>query len=110
MVLPDELDTLKIVPGEDRCTLVTCTPYGVNTHRLLVHAHRIDKPLEEYAKGIWNWVTEHIALVLIALVVFVLAILFLLRLAKDKKKKNDTAADIDAAAPPEDMPEGGHTQ
>lgn len=39
-VLPDEMDAVAIVPGEDRCTLVTCTPYGVNDHRLLVHAHR----------------------------------------------------------------------
>lgn len=35
-VLPDEIDVLKIVENENLCTLVTCTPYGVNTHRLLV--------------------------------------------------------------------------
>ena len=33
---PDDTSKLKIVPGEDRVTLMTCTPYGVNTHRLLV--------------------------------------------------------------------------
>lgn len=42
IVLPDELDDLQIVPGEDLCTLVTCTPYGVNTHRLLVRGHRVE--------------------------------------------------------------------
>lgn len=42
IVLPDELDKLTIIPGEDYVTLVTCTPYGVNTHRLLVQARRID--------------------------------------------------------------------
>ncbi len=41
IVLPNELESLKIEPGEDLCTLVTCTPYGVNTHRLLVRGHRI---------------------------------------------------------------------
>jgi len=41
IVLPDELDELEIVEGEDYCTLVTCTPYGINTHRLLVRGHRI---------------------------------------------------------------------
>ena len=40
-VLPYETDLLGIVPGEDLCTLVTCTPYGVNTHRLLVRGSRI---------------------------------------------------------------------
>lgn len=40
-VLPQETDALRIQPGEDLCTLVTCTPYGVNSHRLLVRGHRI---------------------------------------------------------------------
>ena len=44
-VLPYETDLLGIVPGEDLCTLVTCTPYGINTHRLLVRGSRI--PYEE---------------------------------------------------------------
>ena len=41
IVLPYETDLLGIVPGEDLCTLVTCTPYGINTHRLLVRGSRI---------------------------------------------------------------------
>lgn len=40
-VLPYETDLLGIIPGEDLCTLVTCTPYGINTHRLLVRGSRI---------------------------------------------------------------------
>ena len=40
-VLPEETDLLDIVPGQDLVTLVTCTPYAVNTHRLLVRGHRI---------------------------------------------------------------------
>ncbi len=42
IVLPNELDQLAIEDGLDLCTLVTCTPYGVNTHRLLVRGHRVD--------------------------------------------------------------------
>ena len=42
IVLPNEVDSLYVQDGEDLCTLVTCTPYGINTHRLLVHAHRIE--------------------------------------------------------------------
>ena len=41
VVLPDEVQDLQIEEGKDYCTLVTCTPYGVNTHRLLVRGHRV---------------------------------------------------------------------
>lgn len=43
IVLPNDLEKLKIEEDEDYCTLVTCTPYGVNTHRLLVRGHRVDE-------------------------------------------------------------------
>jgi sortase A len=46
IVLPYELEALEIQQGEDLCTLVTCTPYGVNSHRLLVRGHRIATPEE----------------------------------------------------------------
>lgn len=42
IVLPEELDALALDPEQDYCTLVTCTPYGVNTHRLLVRGHRTE--------------------------------------------------------------------
>ena len=42
IVLPHETDDLNIVAGEDYCTLVTCTPYGINTHRMLVRGTRIE--------------------------------------------------------------------
>lgn len=41
IVLPDEMDKLEIIPGGDYVTLMTCTPYGVNSHRLLVRAKRV---------------------------------------------------------------------
>ena len=42
IVEPQDTASLRIVEGKDLCTLVTCTPYGVNTHRLLVRGHRIE--------------------------------------------------------------------
>ena len=42
IVEPHEVEPLTIDPGQDYCTLVTCTPYGINTHRLLVRGHRIE--------------------------------------------------------------------
>ena len=42
IVEPEEVDRLEFEPGRDLCTLVTCTPYGVNTHRMLLTGHRIE--------------------------------------------------------------------
>lgn len=42
IVEPDDTSDLEIAEGEDYCTLLTCTPYGVNTHRLLVRGHRTE--------------------------------------------------------------------
>ena len=44
VVEPTDLTELQIVPGKDYCTLVTCTPYGINSHRLLVRGHRVANP------------------------------------------------------------------
>lgn len=55
VVLPNKTEELQIKKGEDYCTLVTCTPYGINTHRMLVRGTRIEN-IEE-AKKI-NVITE----------------------------------------------------
>lgn len=46
IVEPHQVESLAIEKGKDACTLVTCTPYGVNTHRLLVRGHRVDNQAE----------------------------------------------------------------
>ena len=46
VVEPDDVSLLAISEGEDLCTLVTCTPYGVNSHRLLVRGHRVETQAE----------------------------------------------------------------
>ena len=47
VVLPDDITSISFPYGEDLVTLVTCTPFGVNSHRLLVTGHRIENPSEE---------------------------------------------------------------
>ena len=42
VVLPHEIDDVQVIEGEDHCTLLTCTPYGINSHRLLVRGTRIE--------------------------------------------------------------------
>ena len=49
IVLPNELEALQIEEGKDYCTLVTCTPYGVNSHRLLVRGHRVASAVDANA-------------------------------------------------------------
>ena len=44
IILPTETDSLKVSEGKDYITLMTCTPYGINTHRLLVRGRRITTP------------------------------------------------------------------
>lgn len=44
---PNKMEYLEIDPEQDYCTLLTCTPYGVNSHRLLVRGHRVENPEEE---------------------------------------------------------------
>ncbi|MBR6313696.1 MAG: class C sortase [Clostridia bacterium] len=90
-VLPQELDALDVVPGEDLCTLITCTPYGINTHRLLVRGHRIETP--EDARTIrvpgdaLRVNTAVVSVFLAAPVLLALFVLVLLRTPGNKKKK-----------------------
>lgn len=47
IVLPDEIEDLEQIKDEDLCTLVTCTPLGINSHRMLVRGHRVEYTGEE---------------------------------------------------------------
>ncbi len=87
-VLPHEVNALKIEQGKDLCTLVTCTPYGVNTHRLLVKAQRIEN-IEQAATIRVTADAMQIETVIVApiLAVPMLLILFLILLLQPKKKK-----------------------
>jgi len=51
-VLPYEVDALQLVPGKDYVTLVTCTPYGVNDHRLLIRGERIETPAADAEQAV----------------------------------------------------------
>ena len=48
IVLPNELNDVRIEEGKDFCTLVTCTPYSINTHRLLVRGHRVENGVNSF--------------------------------------------------------------
>lgn len=100
-VLPHETELLKLVKGEDLCTLVTCTPFGVNSHRLLVRGTRI--PYEEAAQIIEQiqdepepvkstWETQYVAGLLLGggglTIVLILSFVIPLR----KRRKDDPSS------------------
>lgn len=72
-VLPQDVSALRINPNEDYVTLVTCTPYGVNTHRLLVRGHRITNAEKEV-----RVVSEASQVVVLFVALFIAMIIFLL--------------------------------
>ena len=94
-VLPSETDALDIVKGEDHVTLLTCTPYGVNTHRLLVRGIRTKYTEPEMLQN--ETVPQKLAqvnpikIMKIGLAVFAFLVLFLLSILRfrDKWQKRD---------------------
>lgn len=91
-VLPEETEALSIVPGKDYATLVTCTPYAINTHRLLVRGHRI--PYEEAVKiekntstGIELSFTTKVLIVTLGIIFIGLVIAMLYSLYDKKRRK-----------------------
>lgn len=109
VVKPTEVDEILIVPGEDYVTLITCTPYAVNTHRLLVRGTRIpyeeaaaiEEQIEEVKSVESNWNKQYITGILYG--VAILAVIILLffagrliarklkgkKLCKGKKEKEE---------------------
>ena len=109
VVLPSENELLRIDPNEDYMTLITCTPYGVNSHRLLVRGKRIDydfsKSPEE--QGVGGRVTRRLSdvekmrylVALISLLLLILMLILTLRgLKKDKERDARKARKAAAAA------------
>ena len=97
VVKPEETSALAVEEGEDLITLLTCTPYGVNTERLLVRGHRVPYEEQKVAdektplSGI-SLHTNYLLWVIIGLVITTIFILMLyLKEKKLQKKKNETS-------------------
>ncbi len=89
IVEPTDLSNLQIEKDKDLCTLVTCTPYGINTHRLLVRGHRVAN-----ANGSANVTAEalqieqmYVAIIIAMPILLVLLIIMLIRTGKEKRRK-----------------------
>ena len=86
IVLPTETSALQIEEGEDLVTLLTCTPYGINTHRLLVRGHRVENESEITVTADATQVdTTSVASGLAAAVLVVLFIIVMIRSGRKRK-------------------------
>ena len=89
IVEPHETDALLIEEGKDYCTLVTCTPYGINTHRILVRGHRIENAEEARSIRITSEAAVIDPLIIAPIVAApILLVLFIMLMMPKKKKYN----------------------
>ncbi len=98
IVLPEDVSELQIQSGKDYCTLVTCTPYGINTHRMLIRGHRVENEEEELvvfitadASRIPNTVVT--VFILIPTIVMMTIAYFIITALKKKSISNDKILD-----------------
>lgn len=110
VVEPDETESLAVQEGQDLVTLLTCTPYGVNSHRLLVRGHRVDyvpEVIEEEEETPLAGISLHtnyllwVVVGLLVTAVFVFLLAFLDR--RKQKAKAAAAAEVPEAAQPEQI-------
>lgn len=95
IVEPNETEALLIEEGKDLCTLVTCTPYGVNSHRLLVRGHRVENVEDSAVVRVTAdavQVEPLLVAVIIAIpiVIILLSILISIDSKKNKKDKKNS--------------------
>ena len=95
IVEPQEVGALQIVEGQDYCTLVTCTPYGINTHRLLVRGHRIDNVEEAKTVRVTADAVQIEPLLVAPIVAIPILLLLLILLLLPKRPKTKHGGDAD---------------
>ena len=86
IVEPEDLSYLSIEEGQDLCTLVTCTPYGVNSHRLLVRGHRVESDSVDEIRVPADAVQIETTVVTMSIVIPLLVIILLVVLVMPVKK------------------------
>lgn len=91
IVEPEDISLLAIEEGQDLCTLVTCTPYGVNSHRLLVRGHRVEN---QGTGGMFRIMADammidsrYVAIIIAIPILIIVILLMAIRSLKRRKKK-----------------------
>lgn len=108
VILPTETDAIDPVEGEDLVTLLTCTPYGINSHRLLVTGRRIEFTEEEIEEALnetdrrfsWHEVLfYYLPIVVTILILIVFLVVIVLKILKREKEKEAVYEKINVALP-----------
>lgn len=101
VILPTEMEQLGVYPGKDYVTLVTCTPYSVNTHRLLVRGVRTDyQEIEKNSELIApkkvesKWMTEYQSALFISLIALIVAVCLLLLIRRLRDNRSQVVDDF----------------
>ena len=89
IVLPEEVDQLKIKQNKNICTLITCTPYGVNTHRLLVTGELTEYIEPQKETNLIKEVTKDKSFLYLLIPILLILIIFIIIIIKFKKKSNE---------------------
>ncbi len=91
IVEPEDYSALAIEEGEDYCTLITCTPYGINTHRLLVRGHRIENKIIDGTRVTSDAikVNKYLVIACVSLLLLFIYYLLVLIIRLYKKKRYD---------------------
>ena len=88
IVRPNESEDIEIIPGEDLCTLLTCTPYGINSHRLLVRGKRIENaPAALYVTSAAYRIDSLVATPVVAAPILLILLITLMIKYRDKGSK-----------------------
>ncbi|MBO5870921.1 MAG: class C sortase [Clostridia bacterium] len=88
IVEPDQIESLQVVEGKDYCTLFTCTPYGINTHRMCVRGHRIENIEEAKTVHITSEAIQIEPLIVAPIVAFpILLLVFIIIMMRPKRKE-----------------------
>lgn len=95
IVEPQQTEDLQIVEGQDYCTLVTCTPYGINSHRLLVRGHRVENAAEAKNVQVTADAVQVEPLIVAAIVAIPLLLVLLILLLLPKQPHNQHGGDTD---------------
>lgn len=92
IVEPSDTSELSIIKGKDLCTLITCTPYGINSHRMLVRGHRVDNAEEARVVRVTADATQIEPIIVAPIVAapMLLVLLVILMIPKPKKRRNGT--------------------
>ena len=95
IVEPQDVDALRIIDGGDYCTLVTCTPYGINTHRLLVRGHRVENTEEAHTVYVTADAMQIEPLLVAPAVAIPILLVLLVMLLRPKPSKKKSGGDND---------------